>query len=173
MIALDMKTGKEIWSVKSRATKDGIAMTGAPLVANGVLITGMAGAEYGSRGYVEGYEPKDGTRLWRRYTVPRPGEPGAETWPDNAANASGGGVLGAPGKAGKTGMSRQNEMSPPLRAAPRGYLRIALGRGEGLRIHRVALSRRIPPVLVRVLRIRWPAWQAIARLSLPDLHTGM
>jgi alcohol dehydrogenase (cytochrome c) len=65
-------------------------MTGAPLIANGVLITGMAGAEYGSRGYVEGYDPNDGKRLWRFYTVPRPGEPGAKTWPDDAANASGG-----------------------------------------------------------------------------------
>ena len=90
VIALDMKTGKEVWSAKSGEAKDGIAMTGAPIIANGVLIAGMAGAEYGSRGYIEGYDPKDGKRLWRRYTVPRPGEPGAETWPDDAANASGG-----------------------------------------------------------------------------------
>jgi alcohol dehydrogenase (cytochrome c) len=90
VIALDMKTGKEVWSVKSGDPKDGIAMTGAPLIANGVLITGMAGAEYGSRGYIEGYDPNDGKRLWRHYTVPRPGEPGANTWPNDAANASGG-----------------------------------------------------------------------------------
>src|ERR1700724_3378838 len=43
VIALDMKTGKQIWGVKSGDAKDGIAMTGAPLIANGVLITGMAG----------------------------------------------------------------------------------------------------------------------------------
>lgn len=90
VIALDQKTGKEVWAVKSGEAKDGIAMTGAPLIANGVLITGMAGAEYGSRGYIEGYDPATGKRLWRHYTVPRPGEPGAESWPDNAANASGG-----------------------------------------------------------------------------------
>ena len=90
VIALDMKTGKEIWSVKSGDAKDGIAMTSAPLIADGVLITGMAGAEYGSRGYVEAYDPNDGKRLWRRYTVPRPGEPGSNTWPNDAANASGG-----------------------------------------------------------------------------------
>ena len=89
VIALDMKTGKEIWSVKSGEAKDGIAMTGAPLIANGVLITGMAGAEYGSRGYIEAYDPNYGKRLWRHYNVPRPGEPGADTWPNNAANASG------------------------------------------------------------------------------------
>ena len=90
VIALDQKAGKEVWNVKSGEAKDGIAMTGAPIVANGVLITGMAGAEYGSRGYIEGYDPETGKRLWRHYTVPRPGEPGAESWPDNAANASGG-----------------------------------------------------------------------------------
>ncbi len=90
VIALDMKTGKQVWSVKSGDAKDGIAMTGAPLIANGVLITGMAGAEDGSRGYIEGYDPNDGKLLWRDYTVPRPGEPGANTWPNNAANASGG-----------------------------------------------------------------------------------
>jgi alcohol dehydrogenase (cytochrome c) len=90
VIALDMKTGKEIWNVKSGDAKDAIVMTGAPIVADGVLITGMAGAEYGSRGYIEAYDPNTGNRLWRHYTVPRPGEPGANTWPDDAANASGG-----------------------------------------------------------------------------------
>jgi alcohol dehydrogenase (cytochrome c) len=90
VIALDMKTGKEVWSVKSGEPKDGIAMTGAPLIANDVLITGMAGAEYGSRGYIEAYDPNDGKRLWRHYTVPRPGEPGANSWPNDADNASGG-----------------------------------------------------------------------------------
>jgi alcohol dehydrogenase (cytochrome c) len=90
VVALDMKTGKEVWNVKSADTKDGFAMTGAPLIANDVLINGMAGAEFGSRGYLEGHDPATGKRLWRHYTIPRPGEPGADTWPDNAAIASGG-----------------------------------------------------------------------------------
>jgi alcohol dehydrogenase (cytochrome c) len=90
VVALDMKTGKEVWNVKSAETKDGFAMTGAPLIANGVLINGMAGAEFGSRGYLEGHDPATGKQLWRHYTIPRPGEPGADTWPDNAAVASGG-----------------------------------------------------------------------------------
>jgi alcohol dehydrogenase (cytochrome c) len=85
-----MKSGKEVWSVKSADSKDGFAMTGAPLIANGVVINGMAGAEFGSRGYLEAYDPATGKRLWRHYTIPRPGEPGADTWPDNAATASGG-----------------------------------------------------------------------------------
>jgi len=83
-----MKTGKEVWNTQVRRRRDGIAMTGAPIIANGVLITGMAGAEYGSRGYIEGYDPATGKQLWRRYTVPRPGEPGANTWPNDAVTAS-------------------------------------------------------------------------------------
>jgi len=88
--ALDQKTGKEVWSVRSGDFKEGMAMTGAPLIANGVVITGVAGAEFGVRGYIEGYDPATGKRLWRHYTVPKPGEPGSNTWPDNAARASGG-----------------------------------------------------------------------------------
>jgi alcohol dehydrogenase (cytochrome c) len=90
VLALDASTGKQLWSAKSGETKDGISMTGAPLLANGVLITGVAGAEYGIRGYVEGYDPETGTRLWRHYTIPAPGEPGSDSWPDNAKRASGG-----------------------------------------------------------------------------------
>jgi alcohol dehydrogenase (cytochrome c) len=90
VLALDMKTGKVIWNVKSGDAKEGVAMTGAPLIADGVLITGMAGAEFDSRGYVEAYDPETGKRLWRHYTVPRPGEPGADSWPDHGAHASGG-----------------------------------------------------------------------------------
>jgi len=48
--ALDIKTGKEIWNVRSGDPKDGLAMTGAPLVANGVVITGVAGSEFSARG---------------------------------------------------------------------------------------------------------------------------
>ena len=90
VIALDIKTGKEVWNVKSADPAEGFAMTGAPLVANGVVINGVAGAEFGGRGYLEGHDPMTGKMLWRHYTVPRPGEPGADTWPDNATTASGG-----------------------------------------------------------------------------------
>jgi alcohol dehydrogenase (cytochrome c) len=88
--ALDAKTGKEIWTVRSGDVQDGIAMTGAPLIANGVVIAGIAGSEFSVRGYIDGYDPDTGKRLWRRYMVPRPGEPGANTWPDDAARARGG-----------------------------------------------------------------------------------
>ena len=66
-------------------------MTVAPLVADGVLVIGVSGGENGARGYLEGRDPKTGQRLWRRYTVPAPGEPGSETWPKDDSWKRGGG----------------------------------------------------------------------------------
>ena len=59
VIALDAKTGKEVWRTKSSDPKDGYSMTVAPLVANGVVIAGVAGAEFGIRGYLEGFDATD------------------------------------------------------------------------------------------------------------------
>ena len=80
VIALDQKTGEEVWRTHSIEFRDGYSMTVAPLIADGVLIVGISGGEYGIRGYIEGYDPKTGERKWRTYTVPEPGEPGSETW---------------------------------------------------------------------------------------------
>ena len=67
-------------------------MTVAPLIANGVLITGISGAEFGIRGFIDGWDPETGKHLWRRYTIPARGEKGNETWPqDNDAWKTGGG----------------------------------------------------------------------------------
>jgi len=90
VIALDIKTGKEVWRTKSSDPKDGYSMTGAPLVASGVVIVGVAGAEFGHRGYLEGLDPQTGKQLWRTYTIPAPGEPGSETWPGDSAMHGGG-----------------------------------------------------------------------------------
>ena len=90
VIALDIKTGKEVWRTKSSDPKDGYSMTVAPLVANGVVIVGVAGAEFGHRGYLEGLDPQTGKQLWRTYTVPAKGEPGSDTWPGNSALTGGG-----------------------------------------------------------------------------------
>lgn len=80
VVALDAKTGKELWRSKAAQYSDGYAMTGAPLIADGVLITGIAGGEYGIRGFIDGWNPDTGERLWRRYTTAAPGEPGGDTW---------------------------------------------------------------------------------------------
>ena len=83
LLALDMKTGKELWNQKFAEAKDGYYSTSAPIVANGVVISGMAGGENTTRGFLDGWDPDTGRKLWRRYTIPAPGQPGSETWPRN------------------------------------------------------------------------------------------
>lgn len=91
VIALDLKTGKEIWRQKAAEWKQGYSITAAPLLASGVLITGISGAEFGIRGFLDGWDPQSGMHLWRRYTVAAPGEPGGQTWPAGDAYLHGGG----------------------------------------------------------------------------------
>src|ERR1700750_251202 len=87
VIALDMKTGKEVWKQKFAEYKEGYTGIIAPLVANGVVITGMAGGDRTTRGFLDGWDPETGNHLWRRYTIPAPGEPGSETWPKDIPDA--------------------------------------------------------------------------------------
>ena len=92
LLALDMKSGKELWNQKFADAKEGFYATGGPIVANGVLISGVSGGESTTRGFLDGWDPETGKKLWRRYTIPAPGEPGSETWPkDSDAWKYGGG----------------------------------------------------------------------------------
>src|SRR5438105_308093 len=86
LLALDMKTGEGVWNQEYAEIKEGFYSTGGPIVANGVLISGVAGGESTTRGFLDGWDPDTGRKLWRRYTIPAPGEPGSETWP-NGSNA--------------------------------------------------------------------------------------
>ena len=81
VVALNMEDGTEIWKSKAIDYADGYSMTMAPLIANGVVITGISGGEYGIRGFIDGWDPETGKHLWRRYTVPAPDEEGGDTWP--------------------------------------------------------------------------------------------
>ena len=83
VIAYDAKDGKELWQSKAAEWKEGFSLTVAPLVANGVLVTGISGAEFGIRGFIDGWDPETGKHLWRRYTIPARGEKGNDTWPQN------------------------------------------------------------------------------------------
>jgi alcohol dehydrogenase (cytochrome c) len=89
VMAMDPKTGKTLWKVKAANYQDGIAMTSAPLVAGGVVITGMAGGEYGTRGFINGWDPATGKELWKFHTTAAPGEKGGDTWPGDT-HAKGG-----------------------------------------------------------------------------------
>lgn len=69
LVALDQETGKVVWKEKVDDYAAGYSMTAAPLVANGVLLTGVSGGEFGIVGRVEGRDPKTGELLWMRPTV--------------------------------------------------------------------------------------------------------
>lgn len=81
LLALDMKSGEVLWNQKYADLKDGFYSTAAPIVADGVVISGESGGESTTRGFLDGWDPDTGRKLWRRYTIPAPGEPGSETWP--------------------------------------------------------------------------------------------
>ena len=81
IVAMDAKTGKQLWKSKAADYQNGQAMTSAPLIANGVVITGIAGGEYGTRGFIDGWDPETGKKLWRFYTTAAPDQKGGDTWP--------------------------------------------------------------------------------------------
>jgi alcohol dehydrogenase (cytochrome c) len=81
LVALDARTGKEVWTAKVEENKNGYYMSVAPLVADGKVLVGVSGGELGVRGFVAAYDIETGKEVWKLYAVPAPGEPGSETWP--------------------------------------------------------------------------------------------
>ena len=80
LIALDAKTGNVLWNVEVADVSAGYSITNAPLVVKDMVLTGIAGGEYGIRGFLDAYDVETGDRVWRFYTVPGEGEPGNDTW---------------------------------------------------------------------------------------------
>jgi alcohol dehydrogenase (cytochrome c) len=90
LVALDAKTGAVKWDVHVADNRFGYSMSGPPLAIDGKVIVGTGGSEAAVRGLLDCYDAKTGKRLWRLWTVPRPGEPGADTWGSGAAQSAGG-----------------------------------------------------------------------------------
>ncbi len=80
LVALDILTGGVRWDVEVADYKAAYSITGAPLVVKDKVITGIAGAEYGIRGFLDAFDAKTGKKVWRFWTVPGAGEPGNGTW---------------------------------------------------------------------------------------------
>jgi alcohol dehydrogenase (cytochrome c) len=80
LIAIDRTTGRPLWQTAVANTKSGYSITHAPLVVKDKVIVGVGGGEYGIRGFIAAYDANTGKEAWRFYTIPAPGEPGAETW---------------------------------------------------------------------------------------------
>ena len=89
LIALDAKTGSVIWDAEVADEATGYSITGAPLIVADKILTGVAGGEYGIRGFIDAYEQETGELAWRLYTIPGPDHPDNVTWAGNSWRTGG------------------------------------------------------------------------------------
>ena len=89
LVALDALTGEVVWEVDVEDYYNGYYMTMAPLVVDGVVMVGVSGGELGIRGFVAAFDAETGEELWKTYTIPAPGEPGSESWPEDTWKTGG------------------------------------------------------------------------------------
>jgi alcohol dehydrogenase (cytochrome c) len=92
LLATNKENGEIAWQLQVADPEKGETMTGAPLIVKNLAISGVAGAEYGIRGWIAATDLSTKKEVWRTYTIPTKGEPGIETWKDshNAAATGGG-----------------------------------------------------------------------------------
>lgn len=83
-MALDAMTGNVVRDVEVSPAKSGHSTTAAPLVVRDKVIVGIAGGEFGVRGFPDAYDAKSGKRVWQFWTVPVSGESGIETRADDS-----------------------------------------------------------------------------------------
>lgn len=106
ILALKQDTGEQVWEgvvgdgeVGDQEVKRGQFIAGGPTYANGIVVSGLANADYGIQGRVVAFDAKTGKRLWRFNTTPTTkDEPGNETWPWDQTDwlPGGGGVWSIP-----------------------------------------------------------------------------
>lgn len=84
LVALDARTGRELWETQVADTMLGYTITAAPLAVKDKIVVGVAGGEFGIRGFLDAYDARTGKRVWRFNTVPGPGEFGSNTWPGDS-----------------------------------------------------------------------------------------
>jgi len=94
VIATNKETGKVVWETNLSDGQADLQLTAAPLAVKDKIILGAAGGDRGVRDFIAALDGVTGTVLWRKYTVPAPGEAGSETWKDkNNAWQTGGGAM--------------------------------------------------------------------------------
>jgi PQQ-dependent dehydrogenase (methanol/ethanol family) len=90
LIALNRTTGKLVWEVVMPDEPMHYGSTVAPLVVKDMVVAGVSGGDWGMRGFVAAYKASNGERVWRHWTIPGKGEPGAESWGGNPPKTGGG-----------------------------------------------------------------------------------
>ncbi len=96
LVALDAKSGAVRWDVVVADNALGYAITSAPMAVEDKIIIGVSGGETGIRGLLDAYDSKTGALAWRFWTVPKPGEPGSESW-GGQSSKTGAGATWIPG----------------------------------------------------------------------------
>jgi alcohol dehydrogenase (cytochrome c) len=91
LVALDVKTGRVMWDRDVGAGTGRIS--GGPLVANGVVIQGLVGANLPGGSWIAAVDAETGEPLWKFNTVAKPGTPGGDSWNDLPADKRGGGSV--------------------------------------------------------------------------------
>jgi PQQ-dependent dehydrogenase (methanol/ethanol family) len=89
IIALNRTTGRLVWEVAMPEKPMHYGATGTPLVVKDMVIGGVAGADWGVRGFLAAYRASDGKLVWRHWTIPTKVEPEAETWGGNPPETGG------------------------------------------------------------------------------------
>jgi alcohol dehydrogenase (cytochrome c) len=89
VVALDRATGEKLWDAEMADYRLHYGATAAPLIVGDLVVAGMSGGDTGLRGFLDAYHTETGERAWRFWTIPAPGEPGAETWGDEDVMAKG------------------------------------------------------------------------------------
>ncbi len=90
LVALDARTGEQRWEVTTGDYSTGLGHSHPALIADGKVVLGFAGGDRSGRGQVVAHDAETGEHLWTTYTVPRPGEPGYETWTEREVPPLGG-----------------------------------------------------------------------------------
>ena len=90
LVALDIATGRVSWDVEIADYKNGYSITSAPLALKNLVITGVAGGEFGVRGFIDARDAITGKEVWRFEAIPRPGQPGAHSWEGDSWKTGGG-----------------------------------------------------------------------------------
>lgn len=99
LIALDIKTGKLLWKTKKANFKDGYTHTSGPIIANGIVVSGINGCErYIKEGcFITGHNPDNGKEIWRTSTIAYPEDKHGDTWGKTESIFRAGGDTWIPG----------------------------------------------------------------------------
>ncbi len=95
LVAVDARSGREVWRTQKADTADGFTHTAGPVIANGVVISGINGCERFKKQpcFVSGHDPETGRELWRTSVIAQPGDHGDRSWAGLAPEFRAGGDM--------------------------------------------------------------------------------